>query len=227
MNKKSIQFYNFFLLDFLKLAPLIIIFFILRLILHSTIRMNLGSNLEILTAYLVGLRFDLLIIGFILIPVVFLRLIDTLLFTKFHLLKTLIQIYYIAIVSYMALITLISGMFFALFHYHVRGKFLGDINYTIIEFFEMSFGKWSFSISAGLIIFTFYYLNLWIWRLKFKSSFQKQWPSLVYYFLPFVIVALLARGTLTPHHLAKEHCKINQLEPLTQLCLNPIWAFFN
>lgn len=63
----------------------------------------------------------------------------------------------------------------------------------------------------------------------FKESLPDRvpyWGQFLFFLLaPLLLVALVARGTLTPHHLGYEHSLISEHSLLNELVLNPVWTF--
>lgn len=54
-----------------------------------------------------------------------------------------------------------------------------------------------------------------------ESGLRRAWRVIA----PVLAVALMARGTLTPHHLEKQHSEVSSNPALNQLVLTPAWAF--
>lgn len=180
-----------------------------------------------------GFRFDLLVLGFFLLPVVplswFCRRAGVRLV---HLLFLYLALSWTVIVI-MALVG--HGFFYA------EGRHLSwwDLQ-SLLDGGSSASGHGTFYLSMwGLLSIVIYTLQLLIGLRELERarrrviSLRKMSPMMGEGFFeaalrawgPLLLVGLAARGTVTPHHLEKSHSLITSSASLNQLVLNPVWAF--
>lgn len=180
-------------------------------------------------AFFTGARFDLLIIGFALIPVVLFGIAAASTGVGFELMPVLTKAW-LAIFWWIAgLLAVTDWLFFA-----VQGRRL-----TVYDLFhgDLSFlsrgGNIVGNTTAVLVIMIFLCLLILgarqILQMKNPERVVTREEGLGARILrlggPVLVVALMARGTIGAHHLEKAHSEISDNLHLNQLVLNPVWAF--
>lgn len=188
-----------------------------------------------------GVRFDLCVLGFINIPVLFIVwaistdfMAETnnslLLFVR----KSLLWVYLGVASLAIHLLALLDLMYFA-----TQGQ-----RWTFwawqksgFEFFAQVATKWGSPFTGGVIAF---FLLLWVFRSLFilyrvkihqvplvieKVNWGRGRFIVIGIVLPLLAVASAARGTWTAHHLGLEHSELSQIQALNQMTLSPLWAF--
>lgn len=187
---------------------------------------------EIITAFIVGVRFDFLVISFLLIPI--------LPISYFFLLKScngfwrsflglFFKIYFILCWALIWTISLIDGPYFLSHHERLRyGSYASLFKIHWLNEITQAFSK-NYLLS---------YLILFIGILGFKKILKNKFnktpklsqslslvQKIIRLTLPLFILALGARGTWTPHHLNIEHSQISSFKFLNELSLNAAWSF--
>jgi hypothetical protein len=199
-----------------------------------------ADGLTIASSFINGARFDLCVLGFINIPVLFITwaissdfFVNTSSKSLQFLRKWILGIYLGLATLAIHVLGLFDMMFFA----------ANSHRWTNYDWHESGFSFFSKVSSAWGGLFTFgvicMFLILWISRCVFtlyKLYFQGQPENgrlgksrvvllMTGFLLPIFILASAARGTWTPHHLNIEHSEVSQIQALNQMTLSPIWAF--
>ncbi|MGZ3744623.1 MAG: hypothetical protein ACXWRE_00875 [Pseudobdellovibrionaceae bacterium] len=207
-----------------------------------------ADGLTIATSFMNGLRFDLCVLGFINIPVLFF----TWIISSEFMVKTSSKVLQFGrqwlLWIYLSVVTLLIHLlgFFDLMFFAANSH-----RWTYYDWQEsgLSFVGQVMNLWGGIFTFavSFLFLTLWISRCIFtlyklglqgNRSGQPLSPPASKKFgdsklalltsglvLPLLIVALAARGTWTAHHINIEHAEISQIQALNQMTLSPIWAF--
>jgi hypothetical protein len=200
-----------------------------------------ADGLTVATSFINGARFDLCILGFINIPVLFITwaistdlMVNTPNKAVQFLRKWILWVYLGVTTLAIHALGLLDMMFFAVNSH--RWTYY-DWQETGFSFFAKVASAWGGFFTFGVIslfvilwivrgIFTLYKLQLNITPLK-NSKFEKSKAILwaMGFVLPLFVVALSARGTWTAHHLNIEHAEVSQIQALNQMTLSPVWAF--
>lgn len=175
-----------------------------------------------------GFRFDLLVWGFFWIPIFVLFWPTFLLFSKskFYVRWAFefIRFYFGLIVSFVAVLSILDFDFFSrnleritYFDWRLQG--------TNISWNQpmLSFG--AFTVIGYLaILFLVFFFEVDKSKAK-QSKISSFFERRMYLFclLQFLLIALAARGTLTPHHLNIEHSLVSADPVLNELVLNSVW----
>ena len=188
-----------------------------------------------------GLRFDLCVLGFLNIPVLFF----VWLISSERVVKSSLQPVPLfrkwGLAVYLALTTLAIHVLalFDMMYFAGNGRrwTYSDWQETGLSFVTQVGGKWGALFTTGVVLL---FLLLWVFRclhslyrvriynvneepLKFAHSM----PAMIFLgiVLPIFIVALAARGTWTAHHINIQDAQVSPNQALNHLALSPAWAF--
>jgi len=190
------------------------------------------SLVEVLQTFLVGFRFDVLVFGFLLIPVVFVLLIQAF-FEKWP------RGMYLIYKTYFGLMwILISLLTYAdFFFYALHGKRMRFSDYSSWSF-ETLWQQWQAVPLNQATIFTVITVLLLVlahmlirsldfgnWKDEYSPHPAKRGEVALRIILPLLVILLMARGTVEPHHLALEHAQISYNDALNEMGLNAVWCF--
>jgi hypothetical protein len=178
----------------------------------------------LLNAFFTGIRFDLLVLGFLLIPIVTLFAMICLSpltdFTLKKIIKTYLSVVWVIIVTS----SFISLPFYIMKERHFRYGL--DKNIFIWPLVDIT----TFALMAGIFILILLAGLKTVWKrnIRGKSVFWSRFPSilqvLLNFLIPLLVVALAARGTVSPHHLEKAHSEISPWPHVNELVLNSVWC---
>ncbi len=180
-----------------------------------------GNNWnETLQIIIMGFRFDLMIVGFWLSPIVVYFIISEL-FSNIKFLKPALAKIYLtfswALICLLYLKDLIS--------YPVRKDRLwlqDHLNHPLINLDYANRLEWWAWLGIILLSFGLYQAGALRFS-RFVQRFQKLgWLSVGFIFL---WTALIARGTLTEHHLRRKDCQFSLITKAEAICLNPVFTF--
>ncbi len=202
-----------------------------------------SDRLSIAESFINGVRFDLCVLGFINIPMLFFVWAISMDFTintpnkVFQLLRKWTPwIYLIVTTLIIHILGLFDMMFFAA---NSQRWTYYDWRDSGLSFLGRVANAWGGFFTFGVIAL---FLMLWLFRgvlplrkiqqeldtmpVK-KANFRKSKAVLFLtgFLLPLLTVALAARGTWTAHHLNKEQAEVSQIQILNQMTLSPAWAF--
>ncbi|MGZ3774805.1 MAG: hypothetical protein ACXVCY_13345 [Pseudobdellovibrionaceae bacterium] len=79
---------------------------------------------------------------------------------------------------------------------------LFSLGYMLIK--GLKFGQWKDEFSP-----------------RYGSKLEITWRIV----LPLLLIALAARGTVEPHHLALEHSEVSNNKAINEMALNAVWCF--
>ncbi len=207
----------------------ILFFFFYRLVLLSFHLDEVKENgvlsiSSIIHSLWMGMRFDLLISGFILIiPFLLLTLYDYLNKKVFHRLS----IIWIYVFSFIILVIGISNIeYFNNFYKHLDSNALKwlDQPFTVLE---MLFQEKSYWYILPLLIFVFYLFYKALKKIIYQSRgfhLDKK-KAFLFYFTAFLFIFFTIRGTLTGAPLKKENSTVTDIVFLNELSLNPLFVF--
>lgn len=200
-----------------------------------------------------GFRFDLLVLGFIWIPIwIFFWILGALKKQTFfhHLLFV-----------YLSCVWILSSFIYFndFFYYTQRGsRFYGlqfltrikeepPMNLFLSSFFQdfqkLTLQQGQFVLGLIISLFLIFLFSGWtrIFRfyiqqkqnilkfsnLKFYQGQTLNFKLVKLFFLSFILIGLAARGTLSPHHLERADSEISNIKSLNELVFNSVWTFFN
>lgn len=230
---RKLLIFNGSVLFSMSLQRLVLFLIVVR---HWTFAASAGTLVE---TFVAGIRFDLCVLAFINIPVLFVTwwiCSDQMLQTKNPILNFLrkwsLWIYLGGTTLVIHVFGLLDLMFFATSGHRWT---YADWQSAGVEFFGTVATRWGSLFTGGVVAF---FLMLWVFRCLFilfrvqlhvsdlPTDQLKLWPQIMRgVVVPVFILALAARGTVTAHHLGFEHAEISSVQGLNQLALSPIWAF--
>jgi hypothetical protein len=195
------------------------------------------SNEQIFDMFVLGFRFDAMISAFLMIPVLFLILLRLSLAER-------LPIYHMVFYSrrFVAILWCLSALIFAVdFHFletqhrHMRFDDWQQLTHLhqLTLFVNLDYDKDFFFSVISLLGLTYLGFCLLLDESEFyidKSSVWRTWGRSfelgVKFFLPFVVTAMVARGSLGSHHLGARHAAaLSSNKSLNELAVNPLWTF--
>lgn len=190
--------------------------------------------METILSFVTGIRFDVLILGFIFIPVTLFLLLQSLFLCWPRFGFQIYKLYFALIWISICLLNWIDFPFFVnggqRTRYEQYNHFAGM---TWWESFQL------FSEGRGIIFFLIVMVGF-VWGLfiilrhretsaQIADSQKSRWPvGLEFAFrilAPLLLTALAGRGSLARTHLGLEHSRISQSLILNEMALNPMWCF--
>jgi hypothetical protein len=232
----SLRFFSKVFLKFSMLAVSMIVFM-------SLFRMNLYflsvfhatpdvSFDEVVQAFLMGARFDILVFGFIFIPLYIALIIQAIMQKWPTGMFILYKTYFTAIWFLICSSTFMDFMFFVKHGSRMRFSDYSSMDFdALFEQFKLLPNNqiWVFSIITIMLLTLGLMLIRGIkfgnWKDEYSpqggSAFEAGWRLIA----PLFVVILAARGTVEPHHLSLEHSQISNAKAINEMVLNPIWCF--
>ena len=201
---------------------------------------SFGSSTQTyIDTFVAGIRFDLCVLGFMNIPVLFIVwwiCTDAMIQTRRPILKVLrkwsLWIYLGATTLIIHISAMLDLMYFATSGHRWT---YSDWQSSGLDFFGTGASRWGSLFTSGIVAF---FVVLWVFRCIFilfrvqlnvldlpKEQLKLCQQALRGAIIPLFIVTLAARGTFTAHHLNLKHAEVSQVVSLNQLALSPIWAF--
>ena len=191
-----------------------------------------ANGLEIFLSFIAGLRFDLLILGFIFIPVAV-----GLLFQSYFLLwaRGLLLFYKIYFFLIWTVICVLNFLDFSFFISQKKRMRFED--YSLVNWDWMQQHIFAPPALERIVFFVLILVLLLIGlgmvsNIKFGNWKDQVSPDVgtrreVFFriLLPLLGVALAARGTVEEKHLNIEHSQVSTEQSLNEMALNPIWCF--
>ncbi|MGE5086446.1 MAG: hypothetical protein ACM3MG_09120 [Bacillota bacterium] len=232
----SLRFSTKVLVKLMKLSVAMIIFMTLyRLnlfMLAGFAKVEETSLVEVLQAFLVGARFDILVFGFLFIPVIFVLLAQA--FSE-----KWPKWMYLVYKTYFGLVWILISLFtYAdFFFYALHGKRMRFAEYSSWNF-ETLWEQWHTLPVNQTAIYTVITIVLLVlahmlirsldfgnWKDEYSPHPARRGEVALRIILPILIIFLMARGTVEPHHLALEHAQISNNDALNEMGLNAVWCF--
>lgn len=186
---------------------------------------------EVYMTFLTGFRFDLLVMGFFLIPPVLLHVLQAFFisWTKWD--QVIFKSYFSALWVFSILLNWIDFFTFAKTQSRARwDDYIDFLNSSLVDQVA-SQANYTFAIySAALLLMLF--LGLYVirglqfgeWRDLYSPHKGKLSEIIWRMIIPLFLVALASRGTLEEVHLEYRHSLISNENGLNELALNPMWC---
>jgi len=201
-----------------------------------------SDGLTIAMSFINGARFDLCVLGFINIPVLFIVWgisTDFMVHTSNKFLQW-VRSWLLWIYIAMTTLTIhVLGFFDMMFFTSSNHRWTYyDWQSSGFEFVGRVASAWGTLFTVGVIVL---FIMLWLFRciltmykvrlhsavalenLKYAGSTATLVATGI--IIPFFVTALAARGTWTAHHINIEHSQVSQIQALNQMTLSPVWAF--
>ena len=200
-----------------------------------------ADGMTVAMSFINGARFDLCVLGFFNIPVLFIVWgisTDLMVNTSSRFLQFLrhwiLWIYLAMTTLTIHALGLLDMMFFAANNH--RWTYY-DWQAMGFSFVNKVFSSWGGLFTLGVVAL---FLILWLFRCiltlhkvqlhtvslgseKIKGSMAALVATGI--LIPLFVTALAARGTWTAHHINIEHSQVSQNQILNQMTLSPVWAF--
>lgn len=187
---------------------------------------------EIMQSFIAGIRFDILIFGFLFIPVYLVLMLQAF-FEKwppkgFFFYKTYIGLAWILICA----LTFVDFFYFA--HHGKRMRYVEYSSWTPEVLLEQAK---ALQINQILVFTVISVVLLILGHMLIKSLHFGEWKDeysphparrgevLLRILLPLILIVLAARGTVTAHHLNLEHSEVSNSKELNEMALNAVWCF--
>ncbi|WP_413576650.1 hypothetical protein ACLVWU_01280 [Bdellovibrio sp. HCB290] len=232
----SLRFSSKVMMKLAKLSLAMVLFmslFRLNVFLLSTYsRIEQFDFLEVLQAFGAGIRFDLLIFGFLLLPIYFILMIQAVCEKWPNGMFIFYKIYFGAI---WLIISLLSFVDF--FHYALHGRRMRFAEYsswtpqfTLEQMQSLPMNQiLVFSIITVVLLSLGYMLicavNFGQWKDEYSPQKGSKIEMALRIVLPLLAIVLAARGTVEAHHLALEHSLVSHSTALNEMALNAVWCF--
>jgi hypothetical protein len=184
-------------------------------------------SLDLLAAFVSGLRFDLLVYGFFWLPFLF-AIWLLCFFKKTDWLYNFGRSYWMIAQTYFILFILAEIFFVAARGHRLNSQFA---NLQPSELFPVAFQNENpflllFVLAATTIAI------IWVYRKLLNIQPQNWVPQrdlsgirqLALVILSFLIAGLAARGTVRAHHLRYEDALVSENPQINQIPLNPVWS---
>ncbi|MDG0817260.1 LTA synthase family protein [Bdellovibrio svalbardensis] len=187
---------------------------------------------EIMQSFIAGLRFDILVFGFLFIPIYFLVLLQATLEkwppNFFFVYKTYFGLAWIAICS----LTFVDFFFFA--HHGKRMRFAEYSGWSPEVTFEQAqtlpINQWIVFTVISIVLLVLGHmliksLKFGEWKDEYSPHPARRGEVLLRILIPLILIVLAARGSVMPHHLALEHSEVSNSKELNEMALNAVWCF--
>lgn len=188
--------------------------------------------IEIFQSFLAGLRFDTLVVGFVLVPVYFVLLFQAIIkkwpAKMFIIYRAYFLLVWIAICS----LTVVDFMYFTQMGRRMRfadyqSWNLGELVERAQQLPDNQF--WVFSTISVLLFFLGWMLiqniKLGHWKDEYSPNNGSRWEASLRIVVPLLVIFLAARGTVEPHHLRLEHSEVSLNPVINEMALNAVWCF--
>ncbi len=182
---------------------------------------EVSTWLEVLKIILIGFRFDLMIVGFWLSPIVVYFTSTSILFSKTSFNLAVLPLVYLRIswlfICFLYFKDLVS------YPYQKNRLWLEDHLQNLFLNMEHAYQTpwWSWVVII-LVSIGLYQVGAFRFS-KFVQRFQK--VGLISLAFIFLWTAFICRGTLTQHHLRRKDCQFSKDPQIEALCLNPLFTF--
>lgn len=187
---------------------------------------------EVAQAFIAGFRFDLLVMGFVFIPVFFVVITQAYLQKWPRSMFIFYKFYFLIIWFLICTLSLVDYFHFARHGAHMR--FNDYMSWSPHVLADQALGLqqnqvWIFCVITVLLFVLGYTLTKSIkfgdWKDEFSPQSGSKIEILWRLVLPLIMIGLAARGTVEPHHLALEHSEVSNFTAINEMALNAVWCF--
>lgn len=187
---------------------------------------------EVGQAFLAGLRFDILIFGFLFIPVYFVLIVQAVLESWPRFMFFLYKAYFVLAWFLICALTFMDFFHFA--KHGARMRFADYMGWNPDVLIEQARSLqpnqvWIFCIITVMLFGLGYTLTKSIrfgeWKDEYSPHGGSKFETVFRIFLPLLLIALAARGTVEAHHLALEHSEVSYNQAINEMALNAVWCF--
>ncbi len=188
--------------------------------------------IEVLHSFIAGFRFDLLVFGFIFIPLFFVLIIQAFTERWPRWIFAAYKIYFVGVWFLICTLSFMDYFYFA--RYGARMRFENYMSWSPQVWMDQvqilpKNQVWIFCVITVLLFSLGYMLTKSLKFGDWKDEYSPQRGSKVEVFLrvfvPLILIALAARGTVEPHHLALEHSEVSSNRAINEMALNAVWCF--
>lgn len=187
---------------------------------------------EIFQSFVAGARFDLLVLGFLFVPLYFLILVQAFSEAWPKAIFWFYKIYFALAWIMICALTFFDFFHFAQFGQRMRFKDYQALNVDMvieqINRLPQSQGLVFCVIAALLLLLGLMLvkgLQFGNWKDEFSphpgTKFEVVWRVV----LPLILIALAARGTVEAHHLELQHSEVSTIKAINEMALNAVWCF--
>ncbi|MFP5518955.1 MAG: hypothetical protein ACLGGX_03575 [Bdellovibrionia bacterium] len=231
----SLRYYNQIFYKYAKTALTLVFFLtLIRLnlfFLSTNPQLETASFAEVYMSFLTGARFDLLVLGFVLIPVVLGHLAQALSAQWLKLNEVITKVW---LIVFWVLAMLLNWIDFYIYHrtgLRARWPDYAEFFYgSLVDFTQqLPFKIWGLFafillLMLGLGIYVILNPAYGYWKDSYSPQRGTRFEIFMRIVLPLALVAVAARGTFEPHHLDYRHSLISNDTRLNEMALNPMWC---
>ncbi len=190
------------------------------------------SFFDVFQSLIAGVRFDVLIFGFLLAPLYFIVMVQG--FTQKWMRAAFLfyQLYMAVSCFVICLLTYID-----FFHFTVNGRRMRFADYSNWSF-EIFLQQWQNIYPSQVWLFTALLFVLLIfglssvrkmswgdWKDEYSPQPARRFEVAFRVVLPLLLILLAARGTIEAHHLELKHSLVSENTFLNEMALNAVWCF--
>ncbi len=191
-----------------------------------------ASFINVLESLWVGFRFDLLVFGFLFIPLFFVVIFQGIAEKWPRFMFVVYKTYFLACWTWVCILT-----YFDFFHFSQHGKRMRYIDYSSVSWGRFldqfsslaSQTSWIFTIVTGLLVILGFSMtksiNFGGWKDEFSPEKPFKFEGVLRVLLPLLIISFAARGTIEEHHLRREHSEVSEFKEINEMALNAVWCF--
>lgn len=190
-----------------------------------------AAFVEIAQSFFAGFRFDLLIFGFIFLPVYFLLMLQAFTQKWPKALFVLYKLYFVAVWFAICALTYMDFFHFAKFGQRMRFAEYSQWNFEswLQQFQSMPTNQsWIFTVITVLLFSLGYMLikslKFGDWKDEYSPQAGGKIEIVLRILLPLIVIVLAARGTVEAHHLALEHSEVSLDKVINEMALNAPWC---
>ncbi len=191
-----------------------------------------AAFVEIAQSFLAGMRFDVLVFGFVSVPVFFLVLAQAITEKWPRGMFGFYKLYYALIWSAICMLIFVDFFYFAKFGSRMR--FNDYLAWTPDVFLDQFRSlppnqSWVFCVITVLLLGLGYMLikslKFGDWKDEYSPHAGSKLEIVFRILIPLVIIALAARGTVEAQHLRLEHSEVSLDRVINEMALNAVWCF--
>ena len=187
---------------------------------------------EVSHSFIAGARFDLLVIGFIMVIPTLVLLLQAFVEKWPSWMFVLYRIYFAVFWLIICAVTFADFFFFAKAGRRMRFAEYTNWNMDLLRE-QMSTMQNNthiiFSIITALLLILglslVFGLKFGAWKDEYSPRRGNFFEVVLRVFVPLILVALAARGTVEAHHLALEHSEVSNNTAINEMALNAPWCF--
>jgi len=187
---------------------------------------------EVAQSFMAGFRFDLLVMGFVFIPVYFIVILQAWLQKWTKIMFMFYKTYFVIVWFLICALSFVDYFHFSRHGAHMRYSDYMSWNPQVLVGQAMGLQQsqvWIFCVITVLLFILGYTLTKGIkfgdWKDEFSPQGGSKTEILWRLIVPLLLIGLAARGTVEPHHLALEHSEVSNITAINEMALNAVWCF--